>query len=61
MKKLNLIGSAIVAPLVVTPIFAASTASAQSRKKNVGATSGHCKNRSKMKNQSDTEYIGGNF
>jgi hypothetical protein len=40
MKKLNLIGRAIVA-LVVTPIFAASTASAQSRKKNVGTISSH--------------------
>jgi len=40
MKKLKLIGRAIVT-LVVTPIFAASTANAQSRKKNVGAISSH--------------------
>jgi hypothetical protein len=60
MEKLNLIGRTMVA-LVVTPIFAASTASAQSRKKNVGAISSHLKKSSKTKNQSDTEYIGGNF
>ena len=59
MKKFILILSAIAA-LVITPIFAASTANAQSRNKNVGANSGYCKSGARVSDMAKCKENGGN-
>jgi hypothetical protein len=57
MRKLILIGGAIVA-LVVSPLLAASTVNAQSRK-NTGANFGYCKSGAKVRDMKDCKENGG--
>jgi uncharacterized membrane protein len=61
MKKLILIGIAIAA-LVATPIFAASTANAQTKKGagSAGANSGYCKSGARANDMANCKENGGN-